>query len=166
MRIIREDIKPGKSAAHEKTEAAFARALSKSKYPNYTAVVNLTGPSHALFLERYDSFASLGETIEMSNSGPMGAELAQLDVPDAETRTGERVLVATYRKELSYTPVPAELAKYKYYSILTVHIRPGHIDDYEALRKMVNVMWEKSGSKQRRVVYGVVSGAPTAPTSY
>lgn len=161
LRFLREDIKPGKSAAHEKTEAAFVRAFSKTNYPHYTALVSTTGPTHALFLERYDSFAALEQAMAVGDTEPFKSVLEQVDAQDGELRSGERNMIATYRQELSYTPVPPNLPKYRFYSILTVRVRPGHVDDYEAMRKMVNAVWEKEGSKQRRVVYGVVSGAPT-----
>ncbi len=160
LRIIREDIKSGKSAAHEKTEMAFVRAASKSKYPNYSALQSITGPSQVWFLERYDSFAGLEETLNLSNAEPLNTLLGKLDQQDGELRSGERGMIATYREELSYQPVPANLPKYRFYSITTVRVRPGHGDDFEALCKMLRTVWEKSDSKQRRVVFGVTSGAP------
>ncbi|MGD0616185.1 MAG: hypothetical protein ABSB67_00830 [Bryobacteraceae bacterium] len=160
LRIIREDIKSGKSAAHEKTEMAFVRALSKSKYPNYSALESITGPSQVWFLERYDSFAALEETFNIASAEPMSTLMGKLDEQDGELRTGERATIATFREELSYQPVPANLPKYRYYSITTVRVKPGHVDDFETLCKMLITVWEKSESKQRRVVFGVTSGAP------
>jgi quinol monooxygenase YgiN len=160
MRILREDIKPGKSAAHEKTEAAFVRAFSKTNYPHYTALVSTTGPTHALFLERYDSFAALEKAMAVTGTEPFKSVVDQVDAQDGEVRTGERNMIATYRQELSYTPVPPNLPKYRFYNITTVRVRPGHSDDFEALTKLLSAYWEKIGSKQRRVVYGVTSGAP------
>lgn len=158
--IVREDIKSGKGAAHEKTEMAYVRAFSKSKFPHYIGMVNVTGPSHALFLERYDSFEAVADAMALTDKEPLKSELAQADAADGELRTGDRYTFATYRKELSYEPVPAELAKYRFHSVTTVRVRPGHVDDVEALFKLGNQMRMKTDSKQRRVVYGVVSGAP------
>ncbi len=160
MRIIREDIKPGQSASHEKTEMAFVRAFSKTKYPNYTALVSLTGTSQAWFLERYASYEALGEALAISNAEPLSTLLGQLDAQDGEMRSSDRNMIATYREELSYLPVPANLPKYRFYSINTVRIRPGRGEDFATMRKMLNSVWEKSENKQRRVVYSVTSGAP------
>jgi hypothetical protein len=158
--IVREDMKPGKGMAHEKTEAAFVRAFSKSKFPHYIGMVNVTGPSHALFLERYDSFEAVGDEMALTDKEPLKSEMAQADAADGELRTGERYMLATYRKELSYEPVPAELAKYRFYSINTLRVRPGHGDDFEGAIKMLNTVRQREDSKRRYVVYGVVSGAP------
>ncbi len=160
MRFIREDMKPGKGIAHQKTEAAFVRAFSKSDYAHYTALVSITGPTHALFMERYDTFAGLEKSIASTDKEPTKSLLDQAEAQDSELRTGERELIATYREELSYTPVPPNLPKFHFYSVTTVRVRPGHTDDFEALTKLLAAHWEKIGSKQRRVVYGITSGAP------
>ena len=51
MRIVREDIKSGKGAAHERVESAFARAFSKGGYPSYIGMDAMTGATQAWFLE-------------------------------------------------------------------------------------------------------------------
>jgi hypothetical protein len=84
-----------------------------------------------------------------------------LDVQDGELRAGERGMVATYQNNLSYLPVPANLAKARFVTINTVRLRPGHNADFEEMRKLLNSAFEKSASQQRRVVYSVTSGAPS-----
>src|SRR5271168_2206135 len=93
LKIIREDIKSGKAAAHERTEMAYVRAFSKSKYPNYVAWVAMTGPSQAWFLERYGSYAAIGEADKMTNTEPLKTTLDQLDEQDGALRTGERNMI-------------------------------------------------------------------------
>src|ERR1039458_10333350 len=58
--ITREYTKPGKSGTqHEKAESAFVQAVTRAKWPtHYLAVESLSGPSRALFLTGYDSFAA------------------------------------------------------------------------------------------------------------
>lgn len=160
LKIVREDIKSGKAAAHEKSEMAFVRAFSKSKYPNYVAWEAMTGPSQAWFLERYDSYAAIEAASNISNSEPMNSTLGQLDEVDGALRTGERNMIARYQKDLSYTPVSANLAKVRYIRVATQRIRPGHAAEFAEMRKMLNDAFEKSGSKQRRAVYSVAYGVP------
>ena len=160
LKIIQEDIKSGKAAAHEKSEMAFVRAFSKSKFPNYVAWEAMTGPSQAWFLERYDSYAAIEEASRISNSEPLNTTLGQLDEVDGALRTGERNMILRYQKNLSYTPVPANLAKYRYTRVGTFRIRPGHEAEFAEMRKIGNDTWEKNGNKQRRVVYSVASGEP------
>ncbi len=160
IRIIREDIKPGRGGAHEKTEMAYVRAFSKSKYPNYLALASVSGPSQVWFLERYDSWAAMGEAFQIAETEPLKSTLDQLDVQDGEQRTGERNLIATYQKDLSYLPTPSNLLKVRFITVNTVRIRPGHGEDFAEMRKLLNAAFTKSDNKQRRVVYQVSSGAP------
>jgi hypothetical protein len=63
LRIIREDIKEGRTAAHEKTVARLASALARNKYPaNYIGLNALTGPSQAWFPESYGATSTLPGT--------------------------------------------------------------------------------------------------------
>src|ERR1039458_8603093 len=111
LRIFREDIKSGKSSAHEKVELSYARAFSKAGYTSYLALDGSTGTSQAWFLESYDSYESMEKAIHMAEAEPLKTTLSQLDVQDGELRTGERNMIATYQKDLSYQPVPSNLAK-------------------------------------------------------
>src|ERR1051325_3082743 len=64
LRIFREEIKQGKTAAHEKTESSFVKMLNKYKYPVFSLGCDvLAGPSEAWFFEGHDSFKSI-ETVE------------------------------------------------------------------------------------------------------
>ncbi len=160
LRIFREDIKSGKTLAHERVESAYARAFSKTGYPSYLGLVSITGTTQAWFLESHDSYESLEKAIHTIQAEPLKSTLDQLDVQDGELRTGERQMIATFQKDLSYLPVPSNLPKVRFFSINTLHVRPGHAADFAALRKLVNAAFIKSGSEQRRVVFSVSSGAP------
>ena len=64
LRIYREEIKPGRNAAHEKVEMAYVRAFSKTKYVNYLAMESLSGPNEAWFIEPHPSYASIESAIQ------------------------------------------------------------------------------------------------------
>jgi hypothetical protein len=160
VRIIREDIKPGKAAAHEKVETGYARAFSKSKYPNYFALENITGSSQAWYVEGYDSYASLEQTIHVAQAEPLKGALDQLDAQDGELRSSERSMIATYQKDLSYLPVPSNLPKARFVTINVVRVRLGHAADFAEMRKLLYAAFDKTNNQLRRVVYNVNSGAP------
>ena len=160
MRIFREDIKSGKGAAHEKVESAYVRAFSKSGYPNYLALENVTGTSQAWFIERYDTYEAMEKAIHMAEAEPLKTTLDGLDAQDGELRTGERGIIATYQPDMSYMPGTPLGGKVRFFTINTVRVRPGHAADFTEMRKLVNAAWAKSGSQQRRVIYSVSSGMP------
>jgi len=160
MRIFREDIKSGKGAAHERVESGYVRALSKTGYPSYLALEELTGTSQAWFIERYDTYEAMEKAIHLADSEPLKSAMQALDAQDGELRSGDRGMIATYQPALSYLPVPPNVMKNRFYAITTVRIRPGRNADFQELRKMLNEAYTKAGQKRRFVVYSVNSGMP------
>ena len=161
MRIYREDMKSGKGAAHEKVESAYAHMFAKSGYTPYLAMVSMTGTSQAWFLERYDTWEAMGNADRITDAEPLKTSLRQLDAQDGELRSGDRAMILTYQKDMSYLPVPALGAKARFFQVMTVRIRPGHAAEFAEMRKLQNAAWTKAGNRLRRVVYSVTSGAPT-----
>src|SRR5580658_9386038 len=93
LHIFHEDIKEGKGAAHEKTEAAFMQAAAKANYPPHIlGLTALTGASQAWFLEGHDTFASIAQAASVLDT----AEFVVLDAADAELRTGSQSMIAVY----------------------------------------------------------------------
>ena len=58
LRIGREDVKPGKEAAHEKMETAWARAFIDAKVPqNWIGMTPVTGGNEAWYVTGLESLA-------------------------------------------------------------------------------------------------------------
>jgi hypothetical protein len=160
VKIIREDMKPGKGAAHEKTESAYVRAFQKSKYPNYIAWEAMSGQTQVWFLEGYATYAGIEAAFKIANAEPLKATLDQLDVQDGELRTGERTMIARYLKDLSYFGAPLNLGKVHFVRVVVWRVRYGHEGEFSELRKIMNAAFEKAGVKSTRVAYVVAEGAP------
>jgi hypothetical protein len=160
LRIIQEDIKSGKSAAHQKSEMAFVRAFSKSKFPHYSAWETIAGPSQAWFVERYNNYAAIEDASRITNSEPLNTTLGQLDEVDGALRTSERTIIAHYLKDLSYLPAPLNIAKNRFVLVSTIRIRPGRGAEFTELRKLRIAALEKAGTKMLGLVYAVGFGAP------
>jgi hypothetical protein len=157
LRIFREDIKEGKGAAHEKTEAAFMQAAAKVNYPcNVLGMTAMTGPSQAWFLEGHPTFASIAESQAALDKPEFGA----LDAADAELRSSSRSMIAVYRPDLSYSVDKANLPKMRFFTIETIRIREGQGPEFTELAKMLIGAAEKSGDTQAVATYQVMSGAP------
>src|SRR5208282_5637196 len=90
LRVVQEDVKEGKGAAHEKSEAAFMQGLS--------------------------SIASIVE----SQAGLDTPEFAALDAIDSQLFSSRRSLIAIYRSDLSYGADKINLPKTRFFSIETV----------------------------------------------
>lgn len=163
VRIYREEIKPGRGAAHEKTEAGYVRAFNKYKFPvHYVAMTSMSGPNEAWFAEAHDSFEALAQADQQIEKSPLKSELDMLDAQDGELRASNRTVLARYRPDLSYRPEQAHamLPKSRYVQVETFRVRFGKGFDFEQLAKTAIAASEKSNSDMPNMVYEVASGMP------
>jgi len=157
LRIFREDVKEGKGAAHERTEAAFMQMAAKVNYPAHIlGLTNITGTALAVFLEGHETFASIAD----SQAALETPEFGKLDLADAEVRINQRSMLAAYRPALSYAADKLNLPKMRYLSIETIRVREGQGQKYLEMAKLLVSAAEKSGDNQPVATYQVVSGAP------
>ena len=161
LRIFREEVKPGKVAAHEKIEVGWPQAFAKANYPvHYVAMTSMAGPNEAWFLEGNDSFASIEKAEQVvEKNATLKAELEKLSERDGELLSVGRTILATYREDLSYRP-NVTLSQMRYMTVTTTRVRPGHDSEFVALRKIVNAAHEKANMDEHWAMYQVVSGAP------
>jgi hypothetical protein len=161
LQIFREEVKPGKGAAHEKVEVGWPQAFAKANYPvHYLAMTSMAGPNEAWFLEGYDSFASIEKAEQLIDKNTtLKTELEKLSERDGELLSGMRTLITTYRDDLSYRP-NVTLSQMRYMTVTTARVRPGHDSDFVALRKIVTAAHEKANMDEHWAMYQVVSGAP------
>ena len=162
LQIFREDVKPGKGAAHEKVEAGWPRAFANAKSPtHYIAMVSVTGPSEAWFLTGFDSLAAWEkDRQDTEKNTALTAVLDQLLEKDGELLSGFRSIVATYREDLSYRPTGVNIGQMRYFYVTTFRIRPGHENDYVAANKIVRAAHEKANVPEHWAVFQVTSGMP------
>ena len=161
MGIIREAIKEGRGAAHEKVEMDYVRAFRKANFPyHYLALTTETGPGEVWFVGSYDSFADVEKAEKQMEQPPMKSDIELLDARDGELRGSSREMYAVYRKDLSYRPQLANLGKTRYVMVGSLRVRLGHMDAFMSGSKMVMGAYEKSNSNQPMLAYEVIAGAP------
>jgi hypothetical protein len=161
--LQREVVKPGRGAAHTKTESAFVRAYAKAKgTTHYIAATGLTGENRAVFLTGFDSLAAWeAENNATDKNAVLSAELDAANEKDGENLTESREGVFKYMDELSYQPEPKlPVAGIRYFRVFTVHLKPGHNEHFEAVRKMVKAAHEKAGLKEHYAVFSLIAGGP------
>jgi hypothetical protein len=145
LQITREWTKPGKSGvAHEKAEAAFVQAMSRSKWPtHYLAMTSLSGKSRALFLTRYDSYEAWEkDTAAVEKNASLTAALDHAYAADGEMLDGLDQGVFEFNEEMSLRP-RGDLSHMRYMEISSYHVRPGHLQEWRELVKMVKAGYEK-----------------------
>ena len=161
IQIYREEVKPGKAAAHEKVEAGWPRAFAKANWPtHYLAMVSVTGPSEAWFLTGFDSLAAWEkDTRAVEKNTALTAELDQLSAKDGELLSGGRGLVTVYRDDLSYR-ASVNIGQMRYVYLTTVRVRPGHDIDFAEWNKIIRSAHEKADVPEHWAVFQVTLGMP------
>ncbi len=158
MTIFREEVKPGRQPAHEKSEAQWPAALRKANSKGiYLAI---TSGDQAWFLNPYASFAAIEtQAKEEEANSLLTADLDRLWAAEGDMLSRTSALTAVYNEELSYR-ADWDVAKIRYYSVTTMRIQPGYGNEFEQIRKLVRAAHEKAKVDERWSVYEVVTGAP------
>jgi hypothetical protein len=157
--IVREEVKPGRSAAHEATEAAWTQALIKGKSTDhYLGMMAMTGPGEAWFLFGYRSFADWeAKQGEVAKNPALKAEVDRISAKDGEHLANARSFLAAYRKDLSYGP-DVEIGKMRYMRFRIFRIRQGQVGVFEEAVKLAKSAYEKSGMNLPFAFYEVQAG--------
>ena len=159
--IMREMVKVGKGSAHEKNEAAFARAFAAVKAPDrYLAVTTMSGPGEAWFLEGFDSFAEWEKTNKFDDQPKVGAAVGALMEKDADYISEGNQTVATLNEKWSYRP-GMNVAEMRYFEVETIRLRPGHDKDWEDLVALYKATAEKINLDEHDIFFEARYGAPS-----
>jgi hypothetical protein len=161
MGIIREAVKEGHGAAHERVEADWGAALRKHNFPYHDlGLTSMTGSPEALFLLPAKSFAEVEQAGKELQKPALRADIDLLEARDGELRSSSRTMYAVYRKNMSYRPELVNIGKTRYVGVTAFRLKLGHMDDFMAGSKKFLEANEKVGLKDPTVVYEVIAGAP------
>lgn len=161
LTIGREEVKPGKGAAHEKLESVWTQAFAKANWPNhFLALTAMTGPSEVWFLSGFPNYEALQNDMELlSNKPSLQAEDERFAAQEDQFLAGQRRWILEYRSDLSYRP-DTNIGEFHNVVVDVVRLKPGHGSKFADLRKTINAAHEKANLDEHMVVYQVVSGAP------
>ena len=160
--IYREEVKPGKAAAHGTNEQGWAAALAKGHAPTqWLAMTALAGPSEAWFLSAYDSYAAIQKNQDaMEASVALTAEDDKFSAQDGELLNRTSTIIARYRPALSYQSKVA-MPQMRYMQVDVVQVKPGHGGDFNEAWRSIVAAHEKAKMNEHWAVYAVESGMPT-----
>jgi len=161
IQIYREEVKPGKTAAHEKVEVGWPRAFAKANSPtHYLAVTSVSGPTEAWYITGYESLAAWEKDTQNNDNNPtLSAELQRLSAQDGELLSNARSIVATYQPDMSYRANDINLGEMRYFYVTTVRVRPG--TSYSDINKLVLAAHEKASVPEHWAVFQVNYGMPS-----
>ena len=161
LQIIREQVKPGKTSAHEKVELGWPRAYAKANWPSgWIGMTSLTGAPEAWFVSGWDSYAAYEKNEQdFDKNAALKAENDQMSMQDGDLLSGWTNMLASYRPNLSYG-ANIQVAKMRYFAVTTYRVNPGHGPDFLAARRLEKEAHEKAKQDEHYAYYQVVSGAP------
>jgi len=161
--IQREYLKPGRAGSvHEKSESAFVRAMAAAKWPtHYFAVESMSGPSRALFLLGYPSFAAWEkDNMAQEKNATLSAAMDRAALADGDLLTSFDQNVFIYREDMSLRP-NADIPHSRYFEVSVFQVRAGHEKEWEELVKIYKEGFEKIPDAKWAVfesAYGVNNG--------
>lgn len=158
LMIQREMLKPGKDgAAHEKTEAAYIRAMAGGKAQGrYIALTSMTGQPRALFLSGYPSFEAVEQ--EHKSQGPaLQVALDQANEADGDLLSETNSSAWVRRDDMSMNTRAMGTGS-RYIEVEQIVVRPGHRHEFEQLAKMVMDAYKKGLPEAHWTMYEMVYG--------
>jgi hypothetical protein len=160
MLFMREEVKPGHGGPHAATESAWARAVTKGKSTDhYLGMTSLTGPSEALFIAGYASYADWeAKQHELDKNPALSKEIEKIAMEDGEHLSGFRAVLGAWRKDLSFGP-PVEIGKMRYFRIRTFRVKQGQDKAFEEGVKTALAAYKKSHYPGSFAFYEVAAGA-------
>jgi len=166
--IVKEDIKPGMMGAHNIHSANFANIFKTMGTPNHRiAMVPVAGSENeVIYITGAESFAKLETILNNTDkllggaSGATKAELDRLNKEEPVLHAGMRDMFTLFRPELSYNP-GVDIRTYRYFSISTLRVRPGHDAQFaEYAQKVINAAKKAKIDNYHTAIFQVISGAP------
>jgi hypothetical protein len=127
--IVREEIKPGKDAAHVEESNRFRQLLRKIKSPyGRIGMTPVAGNEHeVLYIWPFESFASVEKMnldMEKWATGEFKADFDAIAPGPEDLHVSQRDMVAVFRPDLSYG-MNLNIPEMRYMMISTIRVRPG-----------------------------------------
>jgi len=169
LSIFREEVKPGRMVAHEKTRAGWPAVFAKANPDvHWLALTPLTGdPNVILYMEGQPSFKALEESnvkiqASIAQNAAVKAEFERLSSQTGDMSQNQRSSLFVYRPAMSYRPARAsDVAKSRLMAITTIRVKPGRVPDYIDYLKTLNAAREKAGASWvSSAMYQVSAGGP------
>ena len=161
LTIVREEVKLGRAADHERIEAGWPAAYEKAKSPDYyLAYVSTTGRNEAWYVTPYESHQAMGDSMKRdSDDAALAAELRRLQRADADVLNNVTIIQAMARKDLSVGAFP-DIAKTRFVEITIFRVRPGHEREFEEAAKAYGAAAKRSAPTASFRIYQVMAGVP------
>lgn len=161
LHIVREEVKIGRNADHEKIEAGWPAAYERAKSSDYyLALVAMTGVNETWFLAPQESNAAVDAMAKHDAADmQLQSELTRLRKADAELLSNYRVMQTVARPDLGYGAYP-DLAKQRFWEITWFRVKPGHEQQWESAAKTYIAATKRAAPDASFQTYQIIAGVP------
>jgi hypothetical protein len=157
--IYREEVKPGRAAAHASNETAWAQGFAKAGVPqHWLGMTSVAGPNEAWFFSGYGSYEEMQKSEDAVEGTPAMQALAdKFSAQEGDLINRTTTIVAGYRPGLSYQP-EVSLPAMRFMSIDVVRVKPGHDREFRAAWRMQVEAHTKAKVDEHWAVYESMAG--------
>jgi hypothetical protein len=161
IRIYREEVRPGKGAAHSANEAAWAAAFNKNQTPErWLALTTIAGPSEAWFVSPQQSWEAMQREDDAMEANPaIMADADKYSALDGELLSRTSTMIAAYRPNISFQS-GVMLPQMRYMAVDMVRVKPGRVREFVESWREVVAAHEKAKMNEHWAVFQVVAGYP------
>jgi hypothetical protein len=161
VEIYREEVRPGKGAAHAANEAAWAAAMAKGQAPvQWLAMTSMAGPGEAWFLSGHESYEAIQKMEDgMSGNAALSGENDKFSALDGELLNRTSRIITRFRPGLSYQP-QVSLPEMRYMQVDIVRVKPGKIREFADSWRSTVAAHEKAKMDEHWAVYEADAGFP------
>ncbi len=157
--IYREEVRPGRGAAHAANESAWAAAFAKGGAPErWLGMTTVIGPSEAWFLSGYASYADYQQAQDAIQShATLSAESDKFSAQEVDLLSRVSTIVVGYRPALSYR-ADVKLPEMRYMQVDVVRVKQGFDRDFRMAWRQVVEAHTKAQMEEHWAVYEVEAG--------
>jgi hypothetical protein len=158
LTIFRETVKPGKDAAHTKSETAWSRAVEMAKsQSHFVAMTAMTGPNEVWFVSGYGSLAEMQKVNEANAA--VTAVNEKYGAAESDYLQDGRQINLISRPDLSYS-TGRPIWEMRFLTAQRILVRPGHTAEFVEARTAIKAAHEKAKLSDGYAIYQVTSGMP------
>ena len=158
--IYREEVKPGRAAAHAANETAWATAYLKGAAPQqWLGMTSVAGPTEAWFLSGYASYEEFQKSEDaIEGHATLAADSDRFSAVDGDLVNRTSTIVAANRPALSYRS-DVKLPDMRYMQVDIVRVKAGFDGDFRTAWRTIAEAHTKGNMDEHWAVYEVDAGA-------
>ena len=158
--IYREEVRPGRTAAHAANESAWAAAYLKGGAPQqWLGMTSVAGPTEAWFISGYPSYEAFQKSEDaIEGHATLAADGDKFSAVDGDLVNRTSTIVAAYRPALSYR-AEVKLPEMRYMQVDIVRVKAGFDRDFRAAWRQIAEAHTKAQMDEHWAVYEVDAGA-------